>query len=394
MAKIKEVRSRQILNGTGEPTLETTVILSDGRFGTASTPIALSPGMYEAMSLKGDDIKKAIDNIKNIISPAIVNMEATKQQEVDKKMIEMDGTANKGKLGANTILSVSIAVAKAAAQSSLLPLFLYLRDYIKKETLVLKTPTPIFSMISGKSESGPDFEDFLIIPPTYKTYADSLSMANKIFKALKEKRADIASNENALNALKESIETCNIRPGFDVFLGLDLCADNFYKDGKYKIKDNTSGLSSNDLSKYYQDIIKRFSIIYIEDPFSSDDFDSWAQLSALLSSQTLVVGDNLTATNPYRLQMGLEKKAITGIAIKPLQIGTVIESLAVVEIARTSGLKVIVSGRSQETNDDFIADFATAVSADYVRFGSISRGEMVAKYNRLSEIDSQIKTLS
>lgn len=418
MAKIKQIRARQILNGAGEPTIETTVILSDGRFGISSVPSAVSPGNYEAVELRdrntedfqGKGVLKAITNIKDVISPALLDIDATKQQEIDRKMIELDGTANKSRLGANSILSVSIAVAKAAAQSSLLPLFLYLREYIKKENLVLKTPTPVVSLMSGnKEEDGADFEDFSVFPPASKSYSETLSMISKINKSLKDNlktenlstlvsdfgglSPKVSSNETALNLVKQSIEGANLRPGFDVFLGLDPSANNFYKDGKYKIKDNASALSSKDLSNFYQDISKRFNILYLEDPFSDNDLDAWSQFSAVFSAQTLVVGDNLVATNPYRLQMALDKKAITAVAIKPLQIGTVIESLAVVEVARASGLKIIPSSRSQETNDDFIADFATAVSADYVKFGSLSRGEMIAKYNRLSEIDSQIKSL-
>lgn len=417
MAKIKEIRARQILNGAGDPTIETTVILSDGRFGIASVPSAASAGNYEAVELRdsnyddygGRSVLQAIGNIERTIAPALIGMEAGKQQEVDRKMIELDGTSNKSKLGANAILSVSIAVAKAAAQSSLLPLFLYLREYIKKDALVLKTPTPVFNMLSGNLENGADFEDFSIFPPTYKNCKESMVMAYKIFQALKSNlktqnlstlvsdfgglSPNISNNESALNLLKESIEATNQRLGFDVFIGLDPCADNFYKEGKYKIKDHATPLSAKDLSSFYLDICKRFNVLYIEDPFSSDDLDSWAEFTTASGAQTLAVGDNLVATNPYRLQVALGKKALNAIAVKPLQIGTVIESLAVVEVARTSGLKIIPSVRSQETNDDFIADFATAVSADYVRFGSLSRGEMVAKYNRLAEIDSQIKSL-
>lgn len=418
MAKIKEVRARQILNGVGEPTIEATVILSDGRFGTASVPSASSAGNYEAVELRDRDkedfgglgVQKAITNIKDLIAPALEGMDATKQQEVDKKMIELDGTANKGRLGANATLSVSIAVAKAAAQSSLLPLFLYLREYIRKEGLLLKTPTPIFNVLSGnKEEDGADFEDFSIFPPASKDYSDTIKIVSKITTALKENlktenlstlvsdfgglSPKVSSNEEALTLIKQSIEAVNLRPGFDMFLGIDPCADNFLREGKYKIKDKAALLSSKDLSLYYADICKRFNILYIEDPFSSDDMDAWSNFTSINSTQTLIVGDNLVATNPYRLQMSLDKKAITGVTIKPLQIGTVIESLAVVEVARASGLKIIPSARSRETNDDFIADFATAVSADYVKFGSLSRGEMIAKYNRLAEIDSQIKSL-
>lgn len=417
MAKIKEIKARQILNGAGIPTIETTVILSDGRFGTASVPSGASLGSYEALELRdrnqdifqGKGVSKAIDNILKTIKPALIDMEAGKQQEIDKKMIELDGTSNKARLGANAILSVSISVAKAAAQSSLLPLFLYLREYIKKENLTLKTPTPIYSLLSGNKQGGADFEDFSVFTPSAKNYPESLAIASKVFNNLKENlktenlstlvsdfgslSPKVISNENALNLLSQAIESSNLRLGFDLFVGVDASANNFRSEGKYTIKDKQSGVSSQELSLYYQNLCKKFNILYLEDPFSDDDFEAWTNLTSSISSDTLVAGDNLVATNPYRLQMALDKKTISAVAIKPLQIGTVIEALAVVEVARVSGLKIIPSTRSEETNDDFIADFAVAVSADYVRFGSLSRGETIAKYNKLLEIDEQIKSL-
>ncbi|HKC14852.1 MAG TPA: phosphopyruvate hydratase [Patescibacteria group bacterium] len=417
MAKIKQIRARQILSGKGEPTIETTVILSDGRFGIASVPSAGAGGNYEAVELRDKDsevfqgrgVLKAIANITDIIAPALLDMDATKQQEIDKKMIELDGTSNKARLGANAILSVSIAVCKAAAQSSTLPLFLYLREYIKKENLVLKTPAPIFNLLNGNKEDGADFKDFSVFTASSKNYSDSLIIISRVYESLKETlrtnglstlvsdkggfSPKVSSNEYALGLIKQGVETANLRLGFDLFTGVDVCANNFYKDGKYKIKDKASTLSSSELSLYYQEICKNYNVLYLEDPFADEDLEGWSQFASNFSADTLVVGDNLTATNLYRLQMALDKKAITGMVIKPLQIGTVIESLAAVEVARAAGLKIIVSSRSHETNDDFIADFAVAVSSDYTRFGSIARGEMVSKYNRLSDIEKQLKSL-
>lgn len=418
MAKIKQIRARQILSGKGEPTIETTVILSDGRFGIASVPSAGSGGNYEAMELRDKDldafqgkgVSKAIANITDIIAPALIDMDSTKQQDIDKKMIELDGTANKTRLGANTMLSVSIAACKASAQSSLLPLFLYLREYIKKEDLTLKIPTPIISILNGnKDEDGADFKDFSILTAASKSFSDSILIGNKIYESLKENLKTnnlstlisdtggfsprVSSNEFALGLIKQGIDTANLRLGFDVFIGVDVSANNFYKDGKYKIKDKANSISSSELSLFYQDLIKDFSILSIEDPFADEDLDGWTNFTAVSSAQTLIIGDNLTATNLYRLQTALDKKAITGVAIKPLQIGTVIEALAAVEVSRAAGLKIVTSSRSHETNDDFIADFAVAVSSDYVRFGSLARGEMVSKYNRLLDIEKQLRSL-
>lgn len=405
MAKIRKIEAHEILNAKGEPTIETTVILSDGKTGRASCPSGGLIGSYEASDLKD----KAISNVNELISPSLLGMDGTKQREIDKKMIELDGTANKGKLGANAILSVSMAVCKAAAKSSVLPLFLYLREYIKKEGLPLRIPTPIFSLINGGRDLGADFNGFLIIPASSKSYTENMLVINKIQETLKNNlktenysslfsdRGGFApllpTNEEGLVLLKQATETENLRLGFDVFLGLDVSANSFYHDQKYRIKDKPSPLSSSDLTSFYETLNKKFNLLYLEDPLYEEDWVGWSQISSKISNRTLIVGDNLTVTNPYRLQMALDKKAITGIVIKPIQIGTVIEALAVVEIAREAGLKIVVSARTTETNDDFIADFAVAVSSDYVKFQGITRGEFIQKYNRLFQIEKQIKSL-
>lgn len=418
MAKIKSITAREILNGKGEPTIETTVLLSDGKLGIASIPSGTSVGNFEAVELKdrnserflGRGALNAVSNVNKIIFPALNGMEANKQQEIDKKLIELDGTANKGRLGANATLSVSIAVAKAAAQSSVLPLFLYLRQYLRSENLTLKIPTPIFNILSGnKNEDGADFKNFLVLSATSKTYTESINTANIIYNSIKNTLRSndlstlisdqggfapkVSSNEEAFNFIKQSVDSVNLRLGFDVFMGVDVSANNILQEGKYKIKDKAMALSAKDISEFYEEMAKKFNILYIEDPFSDEDWNSWTDFTSNMSSILMVVSDNLTATNPYRLQMALDKKAVTGIAIKPSQIGTVIEAIAVVEIARQAGLKITTSIRSEETNDDFIADFAVAVSSDYLKFGSLSRGEMISKYNRLFEIEEHLKTL-
>jgi len=418
MAKIKEVKAREILNGKGEPTIETTVVLSDGKFAISSCPTGTTIGLYEAVELRdrnserfqGRGVLNAVSNVNKIIGPALLGMEATKQQEIDKKIIELDATTNKGRLGANATLSVSTAVVKAAAQSSVLPLFLYLRQYIRSENLVLKIPTPIFNLLSGnKYEDGADFKSFYVLGASSKTYPENLLMENIIYNSLKNNlktnnlstlisdqggfAPEVSTNEQAFSLIKQSADSIDLRVGVDIFMGLDASGNTIYQEKKYKIKDKAIPLSSSELSDYYEEISKKFNILYIEDPFSDEDWDAWSNFATNVSSVALVVSDTLTATNPYRLQMALDKKAIRGIVIKPGQIGTVIEALAVVEIARESGLKIITAIRSEETNDDFIADFAVAVSSDYIKFGSVSRGEFVSKYNRLLEIDSQLKTL-
>lgn len=420
MAKIKQILSREILNAKGHPAIETTVILTDGATGVASSPSGTSVGKYEAVEIRDMDEKKfqglgvqnAILNIEEIIAPSLLGMDASRQQDIDKKMIDLDGTHNKGRLGANATLSVSMAIAKAAARSSVLPLFLYLREYIKKENIPLKIPTPAFNVINGgkHAQGGSlDFQEFLLIPATSKTYDESLNIGTNVYFALAKilqtnnlstLTADeggfspaVQTNQDALALLRQSIDASNLRIGFDVFLGLDAAANNLFSEERYHVKDKSIAMNSKDIISFYETLNKDYHFLYLEDGLSEDDWEGWTQLCARLSQQTLIVGDDLTVTNPYRLQTALDKKTITGIIIKPNQIGTVIESLAVVEMARQAGLKIIVSHRSGETNDDFIADFAVAASADYVKFGAPVRGERVAKYNRLLQIEKQIKSL-
>lgn len=419
MAKIKQITAREILNAKGNPTIEATVLLNDGKIGIASCPSGTSVGNYEASELKdhddahfnGNGVLKAVSNIERVIAPNLIGIEATKQQVVDKIMIDLDGTQNKGRLGANSILSVSMAVAKAAAKSSTLPLFLYLREYIKKENTELKIPTPLFNILNGGKHAGEnlDFQEFIVTPASSVPYPEGLDKIRSVYSALKTVLDEnnlstlvgdeggfgpsVQSNKEALSLVRQAITQRNLRLGFDVFMGLDAAASNFFREQKYHLKDKSMAFSRNDLITYYDELCKEFQLIYLEDPMAEDDWDGWSQIQQKLGQQTLIVGDDLTATNPYRLQMALDKKAIGGLIIKPNQIGSVIESLAVVEAARSSGLKITVSHRSGETNDTFIADFAVGVSADYVKFGAPIRGERVAKYNRLLEINEQLKSL-
>ncbi len=419
MSKIKQIFAREILNSKGNPTIETTVVLSDGKTGTASCPSGTSTGSYEAYELKDNDkqrfngngVLKAVTNVNEIIAPSLVDKESTAQTEIDKTMLELDGTQNKGRLGANAILSVSMAVCKAAARSSLLPLYLYLREYIKKENLVLGVPTPLFNILNGglHADMNLNFQEFLVIPASSKAFSESLEMGVNVYNALRERLKSsnlstligdeggfspkLATNSDGLSLVRSAINDSSYKYGFDIFLGLDVAATNFYNQQKYQIKDKSMTLSSDELISFYKELDKEYRFLYLEDPLAEDDWQGWEQISQNVSEQTIVTGDDLTVTNPYRLQMALDKKAISGIIIKPNQIGTVIEALAVVEIAREAGLKIIVSHRSGETNDDFIADFSVAVSADYAKFGAPARGERIAKYNRLLQIEQQLKAI-
>lgn len=416
MAKIKQITARQILGSKGIPTVEATVTLNDGTMGIASCPYGTSIGSYEAVELRDHDqmhykglgVLKAVQNIETVISPKLVNMDITKQREIDKAMIEMDGTQNKSRLGSNAMLSISMAVARAAAISSKMPLFLYLRQFTNAQ---MHIPIPLFNIINGGMHAVDtfDFQEFLVLPASSKPYAEALEEGLAIDSALKDLLHNnglstltgdeggfapkVPTNYDALSLLSQAIETTNLRLGFDIFLGLDAAASTFFRNGQYHIKDKAQNLSAKSLNEYYLELIQKFHMLYIEDICAEDDWEGWADAVTKLSKSILIVGDDLVATNPYRLQMAIDKKTITGVVIKPNQIGTVLEALAVVEVAKAANLKIIVSQRSGETNDDFIADFAVAVGADYCKFGAPIRGEHAAKYNRLSQIEQQLKLL-
>lgn len=418
MAKIKSIEATEILDARGTPTIEVTVGLSDGATATASCPSGASVGSYEAAERRDGDpnryggkgVMKAIAAIHTAIVPKLLGREANNQQEIDRTMIELDGTWNKGMLGANAILPVSMAVCKAAAVSSSKPLFAYLRQFIRSENLPLKIPSPAFNLINGgkHGQGNLDFQEFLLIPATSKTFTQSLEMAVAVYESLREVLRNsnastligdeggfapsLATNLDGLAILKQATQQLNLRFGFDVYFGLDVAANTLYADHAYKLKDRQASLSSEEFIAYFEELNKEFHLLYLEDPLAEDDWEGWMNLLTKLASQTLIVGDDLTTTNPYRLQMAIDKKAITSIVIKPNQIGTVIEALAVVEVARHSNLKIIVSHRSGETNDDFIADFAVGVGADYVKFGAPARGERIVKYNRLLAIERSLKT--
>lgn len=419
MARIERVTAREILDSRANPTVEAVVILSDGTVGTSSVPSGASRGTYEAHELrdgdanryKGNGVLKAVESVNSVIGPGIIGMEATHQQEVDKKMIEMDGTQNKSNLGGNAILAVSQATAKASAKSSLLPLSVYLRQFLSFHAEGHRIPTPLFNMIEGgkHADNGVDFQEFLVIPASSFDYPASLQIGVDIYNSLRDYlrnsnhstgvadeggfAPDFATNLDALKTLRAAIETTPHAFSKDIFLGLDVAANALVNNRKYSIKDRSGQIDPSDFLAFYKTIISEYSIIYLEDPFAEDDWESWRDIHNEMGGNTLIVGDDLTSTNPYRLQMAINNNVINALIIKPNQIGTVTEALAVVEIAKYKNLKVIVSHRSGETNDDFIADFAVAIGADYAKFGAPSH-ERIIKYNRLLEIEQELSKLN
>ncbi|MFZ5366386.1 MAG: phosphopyruvate hydratase [Patescibacteria group bacterium] len=419
MSKIHSVRAREILDSRGNPTIETTVILDDGWRGVASVPSGASTGHYEAIELRDGDparyngmgVLKAVANVNQISGPKISGLDPTKQQEIDKLLISLDGTEDKSKLGGNAILSVSQGVCEAAAASLRLPLWKYINQLFTNYQLLItniKIPIPTFNLINGgKHGAGNlEFQEFHVIPAGGKPYHQNLEMAEEIYQAVKKVlirhgavhsvgdeggfAPNLFTNMDALEVIVQAIKESGHEFRKDVFMGLDVAASHFYKNGTYSIRDRTQPLQANELIEYYRELCGQYPLYLLEDPLFDDDWDSWTKLTQEIGDKTIIVGDDLLCTNPERVKKGAEKKTCTAILVKPNQIGTISETLEVIKLARSASWKVIVSHRSGETNDTFIADFAVGVGADFTKFGAPARGERVAKYNRLLEIEEEL----
>lgn len=420
MAKITKIYSREILDSRGIPTIETAVMLDTGHVGVASVPSGASTGTYEAHELRDNDPKrflgkgvlKAVSNVNTVISQKVVGQEVTNQSNIDNLLISLDGTENKDKLGANSILSVSLAALKAAAVAQNLTLYKWVFDLSSQLGInpQLHIPTPIFNMINGglHGAGNLDFQEFHIIPATNKLYSLGLEQCTTIYHELKsslERRGaihavgdeggfapNLFTNLDALTIIVETIEQNGFELGRDLFLGLDVAATVFFKEGKYHIRDRSTPLDRDAFISFYASLNDQFHLALLEDPFSEDDWESWTRVLESFVGKILIVGDDLLVTNPKRVKLAIEKKACNSILVKPNQIGTVSETLSVIKQARSVGWKVIVSHRSGETNDTAIADFAVGVGADFVKFGAPARGERVAKYNRLLSIEAELAT--
>lgn len=416
MSKIKQITAREILNAKGIPTVEATVVLENGIWASSACPTGTSVSKYEAKEVRDSDRSRysglgtltAVNNVNSVIAPKLVGTEPQKQHEIDKLMIDLDGTPDKQRLGVNSILPISMAISKAAAKDLGTPLFSYLRHFLSISANPYKIPSTCYNVLNGGKHAGNnlDFQEYMVIPASSVEYPEALNMAVNIYQTLKRILKDkgltalvgdeggfgptLPTNRDGFVMLNEAINAAGYRLNYDTYLGVDAAANNFFDKGNYKIKDKEEPLSAKDLVGVYTNLTREFSLLYLEDPMAEDDWDGWQNLNSIITGNTMVVGDDLISTNPQRLQTAISKKAVGAIIIKPNQIGTVIETLAVVEIARQAGLKIVVSHRSGDTNDDFIADFAVGVGADYVKFGAPARGERIAKYNRLLEIYSII----
>jgi enolase len=418
MAKIKSIQAREILDSRGNPTVETKIILNDNSTVTASVPSGASLGKYEAVELRDGDLAhyggmgvlKAVANVNEVIAPKLVGLDPSRQKEIDQLMIKLDGTENKSKLGANAILSVSLGVCKAGAIVTRLPIYHYVAGLFGLKINKLKMPVPIFNLINGGKHGAGNlnFQEFHVIPTAQASYAVALETGEEIYQAVKKVlilhkaihsvgdeggfAPNLFTNLNALEILLEGIKEAGFELRRNVFLGLDVAASQFYQGGKYKIRDRTLPMDTTELVEYYQDLNQQYPLFLLEDPFHEDDWDGWKRISIELSG-TMIVGDDLLATNKSRVEKAIQEKACSAVLVKPNQAGTISETMEVIKVARQAGWKIIVSHRSGETNDSFIADFAVGVGADHVKFGAPARGERVAKYNRLLTIEEELSMI-
>jgi len=416
--KIKEVTSREILDSRGAPTIETAVLLSDGTRASASVPSGTSVGSHEALELRDNDrtrffgqgVLKAVTNAQEKIGPRITGIEVTRQKEIDSAMVNLDGTENKASLGANAILSVSLAVARAAAQSLGKSLYAYLNElfsdisHLKLETSRL--PVPLFNLINGgKHGCGSlDFQEFLLAPAVFMTFKERIEAGVEIYQGLKktlEEKGFLTSvgleggftptvkNEEALDLIVKALNQSRYKLDKDVFLGLDLAATHFQTEGYYNLSGQKS-LSTDELINLLCQLNEKYHFLLLEDPFAEDDWQGWQKLNEKLGQKTLIAGDDLLTTNLKRLKMAVTQEACSTVVVKPNQIGTLNETLQFVKVAKEANLRIVIAHRSGETNDAFVADLAVAVGADFVKFGAPSRGERVAKYNRLLAIEDEL----
>ncbi|AJC74585.1 enolase [Pseudothermotoga hypogea DSM 11164 = NBRC 106472] len=408
--EIMDIKAREVLDSRGNPTVEVEVYLEDGTKASAIVPSGASTGKFEALELRDKDkrylgkgVLKAVKNVNEIIAPKIIGMNAYDQVAIDNALIELDGTENKSKLGANAILGVSMAVARAAAESLYLPLYRYLGGPNAK---VL--PVPFMNVINGgkHADNSLDIQEFMIVPAGFSKFSEALRCGAEVFHTLKKILHDaghvtsvgdeggfapnLSSNEEAIKVLIEAIEKAGYEPGKDVFIALDCAASSFYEAEKKKYLIDGAEKTTDELLEYYKKLVEKYPIISIEDPFDEEDWEGFLKLTNQIGEKVQIVGDDLYVTNIKRLQKGVELKASNSILIKLNQIGTVTETLDVIEFAKENHMTCIVSHRSGETEDTFIADLAVATNCGMIKTGSLSRSERIAKYNRLLRIEEEL----
>jgi len=411
MTMITDVYAREVLDSRGNPTVEVEVALESGGKGRAIVPSGASTGAYEAVELRDGDkgrylgkgVLKAVENVNTIIAPEIIGLDALDQVAVDRKMIELDGTPNKGKLGANAILAVSMAVARAAADALSIPLYTYLGGFNAK-TL----PVPMMNILNGgaHADNNVDVQEFMVLPVGAPTFREALRIGAEVFHNLKAVLKDkglntavgdeggfapnLGSNEEALETILAAIERAGYKPGVDVYLGMDIASTEFFKDGKYHLEGEGKSFTSSEFVDLLESWVNKYPIITIEDGCSEDEWEGWKLLTDRLGGRVQLVGDDLFVTNTARLSQGIEKGVGNSILVKVNQIGSLTETFDAIEMAKRASYTAVISHRSGESEDSTIADIAVATNAGQIKTGAPSRTDRVAKYNQLLRIEDQL----
>lgn len=411
---ISKILAREILDSRGNPTVSATVILDSGMMGTAAVPSGASTGQYEAVELRdgkddryqGQGVLKAVKNITETLQEALIGQPANEQSTIDRIMLDLDGTENKSKIGANAILAVSLACARAAAAEHKVPLYRYIREVAGFGPLPL-LPVPLMNIINGgrHADWATDIQEYMVMPIGATSFSEGLRMGTEVYHALKKiivESGNLAvvgdeggfvpkseDNEAPFKLIMKAIEAAGYKPGVDLALAIDAAASEWYKNGQYHLKKDGARDAAK-LKDWYVNLSKRYPLVSIEDPFGDDDWQSFTALTEEIGSTQQIVGDDLYVTNKARLERGIQVKASNAILIKPNQIGTLTETIETINLAQASHLKVVISHRSGETSDDFIADLAVACGAGQIKTGAPARGERVAKYNRLLEIEEEL----
>jgi enolase 1/2/3 len=412
MSAITSVYAREILDSRGFPTVEVEIQLESGAWGRAAVPSGASTGKREAVELRDGDsqryrgkgVQQAVHNVEETIAPEIDGMEATEQASIDQALLELDGTPNKSALGANAILAVSLAVARAAADDAGLPLYAYLGGVGSR-----LLPVPMLNVINGgaHADNGIDFQEFMLVPAGADSFGNALRMGVEVFHALKELLKEkkmstgvgdeggfapaLGSNLAALDFLMQAIERAGYRPGDDISLALDVAASEFAEEhGRYRLRADKAVLDSEELVGRYEQLCDRYPIVSIEDGLGEDDWAGWALLTRRLGHRVQLVGDDLFVTNPAIIQQGIQQGIANAVLVKVNQVGTLTETMEAIELAKRAGYGTVISHRSGETEDTFVADLAVAVNAGQIKTGSVARGERTAKYNQLLRIEEEL----
>ncbi len=411
MTAIIDIHARQILDSRGNPTVEVDVLLEDGSFGRAAVPSGASTGAHEAVEKRDGDknrwggkgVEQAVESVNDEIADTVIGMDAEDQADLDTAMIELDGTENKGRLGANAILGVSLAAAKAAAEARGLPLYKYVGGVAAH-----LIPVPMMNIINGgeHADNPIDFQEFMIMPVGASSIVEAVRCGSEIFHTLKKALHDkglatgvgdeggfapnIASTTDALDFIMRAVETAGYKPGDDVMLALDCAATEFFKNGKYDISGENRILSNHEMAEYLADLTRRYPILSIEDGMAEDDFEGWKALTDLIGNKVQLVGDDLFVTNPKRLRQGIKDGLANSLLVKVNQIGTLTETLEAVSMAQRAKYTAVMSHRSGETEDATIADLAVATNCGQIKTGSLARSDRLAKYNQLIRIEEEL----